>query len=79
MEFEPLSNTLDIPILPTIDDIYIQEIIQKDNLNSDQAEKRMDYIIESTSQHTLENNSEIPTEYELLNELITRINPNLFF
>jgi hypothetical protein len=79
MEFEPLSNTLDIPILPTIDDIYFQEIIQKDNLNSEQAEERLNYIIENTSQAALENNSKIPTEDELLNELTTRINPNIIF
>ena len=79
MEFEPLSNTLDIPILPTIDDIYIQEIIQKDNLNSEQAEERLNYIIESASKNALDDNSNTPTEDELLNELTTRINPNIIF
>ena len=79
MAFEPLYNTLDIPILPTIDDIYIQEIIQTKDLNSDEAEKLLDYIIENTNQDALDNNYKIPTEDELLNELMTRINSNLFF
>jgi len=79
MAFEPLYNTLDIPILPTMNDIYIQEIIQKNNYNSDQAEKILDSIIENTNQDALDNNYKIPTEDELLNELMTRINSNLFF
>ncbi len=39
----------------------------------------MDSIIENTSQGALENNSKIPTEDELLNELMTRINSNIIF
>jgi len=76
MEFEPLSNTLDIPILPTMDDSSFQEIIEKYNLN---PEKDLYSIIKNTSEAALANNMKIPTEDELLNELMTRINSNLFF
>ena len=79
MEFEPLSNTLDIPILPTMDDISFQEIIKKYNLNPEEAEEHLYSIIKNTSEAALVNNKEIPTEDELLNELTTRINPNIIF